>query len=118
MAFEQWSFFLASVGVSLALCLLLMPVARKTGLLDHPAIRKVHREPVPLVGGSAIYLAMVLVVSLATPFAAETLPLIAACGMMLVTGMVDDLRDVRPFIRFIMQILACCSTWTARAILA
>ena len=42
-----------------------------------------HRNPVPLVGGAAIYLAMVLIIILATPYAVETLPLIIACGMML-----------------------------------
>ena len=108
MAYELWPVFLASAGISLVLCLLLMPVARKTGLLDHPAERKVHSDSVPLVGGTAIYLTMILVITLATPYAVETLPLIIACGMMLVVGMIDDLRELSPFIRFVIQILACC----------
>lgn len=108
MAYEQWPFLLESAGVSLLLCLLLMPVARKTGLLDHPAERKVHRDPVPLVGGAAIYLAMILMIILATPYAVETLPLMIACGMMLVVGMIDDVRELSAFIRFVIQILACC----------
>ena len=71
--------------MNMLLCLLLVPVARKTGLLDHPAERKVHRDPVPLVGGTAIYLSMIQVIILATPYAAETLPLLVACGLMLFT---------------------------------
>ncbi len=71
MAYEQWPVLLASAGISLVLCLLLMPVARKTGLLDHPAERKVHSHSVPLVGGTAIYLSMILVITLATPYAVE-----------------------------------------------
>ena len=108
MAYELWTVLLASVGISLVLCLLLIPVARKTGLLDHPAERKVHSDSVPLVGGTAILLSMILVITLATPYAVETLPLMVACGMMLIVGMIDDLRELSPFIRFVIQILACC----------
>ena len=108
MAFEAWPALLASTGISLLLCLLLSPVARKISLLDHPSERKVHQDPVPLVGGAAIYITTVLVITLATPYWFETLPLLIACGMMLVTGMIDDVRELSPFIRFVIQILACC----------
>ena len=90
------------------LCLLLTPLARIIGLLDHPSERKVHSNPVPLVGGAAIYITMVLVFTLATPYGIETLPLLIACGMMLVTGMIDDVWELSAFIRFVIQILACC----------
>jgi len=108
MGFEPWPVLLASAGISLLLCLILTPLARKIGLLDHPSERKVHQESVPLVGGIAIYLAMVLVIVLVTPFGFEALPILIACGMMLATGMVDDLRELSPLLRFIIQILACC----------
>ncbi len=108
MFFEVWPILLASIGGALLLCLVLMPVARKASLLDHPSERKVHRNPVPLVGGTAIYITLLLVLSLATPYGSEALPLLVACGLMLITGMIDDLRDLSPFIRFVIQILACC----------
>ena len=108
MLFEAWSTLLASAGISLLLCLLLRPVAAKIGLLDHPAERKVHRKPVPLVGGAAIFVTLVLVVLFATPYQSEALPLLAACGLMLVTGMVDDVMELSPITRFLIQIIACC----------
>ena len=108
MTFEIWQVLAASALGALLLCLLLSPLARKIGLLDHPSQRKAHRDPVPLVGGSAIYLSMFLIIPLATPYGFEALPLLIACGMMLVTGMIDDLRELSPFIRFVIQILACC----------
>ena len=49
MLFEAWHTLLASAGISLLLCLLLTPLARKIGLLDHPSERKVHDNSVPLV---------------------------------------------------------------------
>ncbi|MYF79137.1 MAG: undecaprenyl/decaprenyl-phosphate alpha-N-acetylglucosaminyl 1-phosphate transferase, partial [Chloroflexi bacterium] len=29
------------------------------GILDHPSARKIHRAPVPLMGGAAIYVAFI-----------------------------------------------------------
>ena len=108
MAFELWQTLLASAGITSMLCLMLMPVARKTGLLDQPSDRKVHSRPVPLVGGAAIYLAMLFTVVVATPNVVDTLPLLIAGGMMLITGMIDDRRELSPLFRFIVQIVACC----------
>jgi UDP-GlcNAc:undecaprenyl-phosphate GlcNAc-1-phosphate transferase len=108
MGFEYWQLPLASAGISLLLCLLLSPVARRTGLLDHPSERKVHSNTVPLVGGAAIFLAMSGVIMAATPYGLEALPLFAACAMMLIIGMIDDVRELSAFIRFVFQILACC----------
>ena len=108
MVVEPWSYLLATAGISLVLCLLLIPVANRTGLLDHPSSRKVHSKPVPLVGGVAIYLAMVLAIILFTPFSKQALPLILACGFMVAIGMIDDRKELSPIIRFVAQILACC----------
>jgi len=107
MTLEPWVILSITAGLSLALCLILMPVAQYIGLLDKPSERKVHRKPIPLVGGLAVFLAMVAAITLATPYGRQALPLLLACGLMLVTGMRDDLRELSPRIRFILQILAC-----------
>jgi UDP-GlcNAc:undecaprenyl-phosphate GlcNAc-1-phosphate transferase len=108
MAFESLTILLATAGISMVLCIILTPVAQYIGLIDHPSDRKVHLTPTPLVGGTAIFIALVMAISLATPYTAEALPLLIACGLMLITGMLDDLRELSPRTRFIMQILACC----------
>jgi UDP-GlcNAc:undecaprenyl-phosphate GlcNAc-1-phosphate transferase len=41
--------------VTLGLTPLMRRLALRTGLLDHPAARKIHRQPTPLLGGLAIY---------------------------------------------------------------
>lgn len=51
---------------------------------------------------------MLFVVMVATPCFVDTLPLLIACGMMLITGMIDDRRELSPLFRFIVQIVACC----------
>ena len=107
MATESWIISLTTAGLSLVLCLLLAPLAHKTGLLDHPSERKIHGSSVPLVGGLAIFIAWTTAIFLATPYATLALPLLLACGLMLFTGMLDDLRNLSPHTRFGLQILAC-----------
>jgi UDP-GlcNAc:undecaprenyl-phosphate GlcNAc-1-phosphate transferase len=109
MTFDSLTILLATTaGISTLLCVVLTPVARRIGLIDHPSDRKVHCTPTPLVGGTAVFIALVMAISLATPYASEALPLLAACGLMLITGMLDDLHELSPLTRFIIQILACC----------
>jgi len=108
MGFEVLTILLATAGISLVLCILLTPVAQRLGLLDHPSDRKVHQTSTPLVGGLAIFIALVLAVTLTTSYTSEALTLLAACGLMLVTGILDDLHELSPRTRFFIQILACC----------
>ena len=108
MVLEPWVMLPATAGLSLVLCLLLTPIAHRFDLLDHPNYRKVHQSSIPLVGGFAIFIALTIAVFLATPYGPEALPLMLACALMLLTGVLDDLHELSAKIRFMMQILACC----------
>ncbi|MFM1919214.1 MAG: hypothetical protein RLZZ303_848, partial [Candidatus Hydrogenedentota bacterium] len=46
--------FLATCGLSFLGTLAMRRVALRLGVLDQPGERKVHQEPVPLLGGVAI----------------------------------------------------------------
>ena len=108
MATELWLILLATASISMVLCFVLTPLAKRVGLLDHPSDRKVHRSATPLVGGIAAFIALTMAVILSTPYSVESLPLLAACGLMLITGIFDDLHELSPKTRFIIQIIACC----------
>ena len=54
---------LAAFVLSVALCGLVRAVAPRVGLVDRPGGRKAHHRPTPLGGGVAIWLTMVLVLS-------------------------------------------------------
>lgn len=107
MAIETWTVLMATAALSLVLCQALTPIARRVGLLDQPSARKVHRKPVPMVGGTAVFLTLVAAVVLTTSYGLQALPLLIACGLMLITGMLDDLYKLSPITRFILQIAAC-----------
>lgn len=94
--------FLLSSGLIALLC----KPARSLGWVDQPAPRKHHREPVPLIGGIAMCAAICLSVLL-LPQKPHAWPVLLA-GLMLMTviGVYDDLRSLKPSIRFLFQISA------------
>ena len=63
MALIALTGFLLSLVFSLALTRLAIAVAPRLGLVDHPGERKVHQRVTPLGGGVAIYLAVMLTMS-------------------------------------------------------
>lgn len=108
-------FYQASLGflVTAALLWLLAKVAPRLGLVDKPSGRKQHSEPTPLVGGLAIYGALMtaaalwwlgvdwgLTPSLAQENASFVLGVFALASTILVTvGALDDRFNLGVFLR-------------------
>ena len=93
-------------GVAALLVPLLNKPAARIGLLDHPNHRKQHEAPTPLTGGLALALGAVAAFLVAfggqwQPF--WTLPLGAA--VLLVVGLIDDIRPISATLRFLVQIV-------------
>ncbi len=92
-----------SVFLTLVLVLLFRPVAYKIGLVDAPDHRKHHEGSVPLVGGIAIFCGFLFsVLTLNIPLSSWK-PLFAAAALMLIVGVLDDIREIRVLDRFIAQ---------------
>ena len=95
--------------VSITLMFVLRPIALRIGLVDMPGGRKTHSGEVPVIGGLAMFSAL-LVASLAgvieTGLAA---PLLAASGLMVLVGMLDDLFDLPPNVRLLAHIAAAAT---------
>ena len=70
--------------------LLLIPVASKAGLVDHPNQRKVHDSATPVIGGLAIFIVLVAVVYTSLPTSRFVIALGVGALLMTVTGIVDD----------------------------
>jgi UDP-GlcNAc:undecaprenyl-phosphate GlcNAc-1-phosphate transferase len=98
---------LIAMLVTIGLCLGLIPLARKVGLVDHPGERKVHEAPTPLTGGPALLITsglMLLFLSQGNTFVQG----LAMGGLlMFVVGMVDDYRPLSAAVRFLVQVVAC-----------
>lgn len=106
-------------AIAFIISILLVPRARQLALrwqfVDMPNSRKVHKEPLPLLGGLAIVAGFLISSLVMTRHAGPIPPVyrgIAVGTLMLYAiGMVDDFyktrkRDFSPLIRLIVQILA------------
>jgi len=101
-------FFSLLVAFSVTLILLqgLRHMAVRIGLLDHPSERKVHAGKVPLIGGLSMFIGFSLA-ALTLDFALTPLRAFFAAGALLVmVGVLDDLRELSSRSRFAAQILA------------
>ncbi len=76
-------------------------LARRAGLTDHPSARKVHTEPVPLLGGAAIYGAVMVALLLFSNrhFVVQPAGILIGATLMSFLGLVDDRRPVRPLLK-------------------
>ena len=94
---------LLAFGLCVGLIALLIRPARAWGWVDRPTTRKHHRAPVPLVGGVAMCVAYGLSV-LALPVQPDSYQeLLVAMILLTLLGLYDDLRAIRPAIRFVFQ---------------
>jgi UDP-GlcNAc:undecaprenyl-phosphate GlcNAc-1-phosphate transferase len=93
------------VFVSILIPMLCRP-AERLGLLDLPDERKIHGEPVPMIGGIAMFIAfcagLLLIPDPLRPYAS----LVIGMGILLATGLVDDALDITPASKLIMQLVA------------
>jgi UDP-GlcNAc:undecaprenyl-phosphate GlcNAc-1-phosphate transferase len=96
--------------VALAVVVLLTPavggMARLLGVVDTPGGRRVNRNPVPRLGGLALFLG-ILVPSLAfLPFDRETRGILLGAAVAVTVGAIDDFHGLRWFEKLAGQVLA------------
>ena len=75
------------------------------GLVDRPGGHKTHKGEIPLIGGIAMYLGVAASVLLFKPLNAW-LPFLAAGGLLLLIGALDDYRELRVSFRILTQLVA------------
>ena len=81
----------------------------KYHLLDKPDQRKVHKTPIPTLGGIGFFIGFMVVYTLFMfllgNFDAMNLSLVFALIVLFVTGIFDDLKDLRASRKFLIQII-------------
>ena len=85
-------------------------LARKWRLLDNPKHRRhpahTHRGTVPRAGGLALFAGIAVATLLYLPATKLIAGIIGAMLLLTITGLVDDKRDVNPYVRLCLGILA------------
>jgi len=92
--------------ITAALLPALIPLARRSGLLDRPGGRRKHDAPVPAIGGLAIFLGLTATTGLFLPPTPQMLGLASAVVIIVGAGVADDLFRLRWPYRLSAQVLA------------
>lgn len=83
-------------------------IAREKGITDNPDRRKLQREPIPVLGGVAVFFGIVMGLGLSGRLLSgeEVAAVIALLTLMLYTGTMDDIVGLTPRFRFGVEFIA------------
>ena len=86
----------------------ILAIAKEKNLVDNPNARKLQKRPVPVMGGIAVFFGVICGTLFATCICDcdAVLPIILAMSMMLYVGAIDDIIDLTPRNRLIIEVLA------------
>lgn len=97
-------------AIALLLSLIITPgvikLAFKVGAIDKPNSRKVHARVMPRLGGLAIFGAFALPTMVALDFNRQFIGLLLGGMVILVLGVMDDLKDISPKVKLAGQLVA------------
>lgn len=103
----RWSyFFLIAFLASIIAVPVSVLLAEKTGAIDLPDERRVHKFAIPRLGGFAVWLAFFLAILRSMDFSRGTLGIIIGSSIIYFLGALDDMRRLSAFSRLLFQFLA------------
>ena len=83
-------------------------LAIKIGAVDKPNARKVHTRIMPRMGGLAIYVSFFVVLFLSHSMTQELLGLFLGGTVLIIVGIIDDMKDIPAKVKLCGQIVAAC----------
>jgi UDP-GlcNAc:undecaprenyl-phosphate GlcNAc-1-phosphate transferase len=98
--------FIVGMIVTMAWLPLLVRLANRWLIIDHPGVRKVHSAPVPRVGGIAMALGVLIAALVTMHLQRSDIWFLAAAGVLITFGVVDDRFDLDYRVKLIGQLLA------------
>lgn len=98
--------FIFSTLLSLLLTPIIRQIAIKIGAVDIPKDdRRVHKEPMPLMGGLAIYISVIIAFLIFLPLDKTLASIIIGGTIIVIGGVIDDMRELSPKAKFLFQII-------------
>ena len=105
--------FVIAEGVALLITPGVILLAAKTGAMDAPDARKVHKKPIPRIGGIGIYapfmVAMLSVLSfddVTAEVKTEIIGLMVGGSLIVLVGVIDDYKNLPAKVKLVGQIIA------------
>lgn len=81
-------------------------IANHVGALDYPNERKVHKKPMPLLGGLMMFFGFLFGYIFFAPQNTQMLSILIAGFIVILTGMIDDIKPLKAREKLIGQIIA------------
>ena len=98
---------LCAFAVSFLMCPLVKSFAYKIGAIDVPKDnRRMHKKPVPRLGGLAIFLGFMVSMLLFVKVDHQMQGILLGASIIVVLGVVDDMSPLRAYFKFCVQIFA------------
>ena len=99
--------FIISFVVVILLHPMLVKLALKKDIVDKPNARRLNRTPIPVLGGIGVFAGFVTsLLFCATSHSIEISYIgLIAVGIMLIVGLIDDIKDLMPKTKFMAQII-------------
>lgn len=104
--------YLLPLVVSFIISLIATPIMRKiafkTGAVDVPKDnRRMHKKPIPYLGGVAIYIAVVVGILVFMPLKnTATVAILIGGTIIMISGLIDDFMDLSPKAKLLFQVIA------------
>ena len=99
------------IGVAFIMTTLVYPYvlafARRHNIVDNPSARKLQRVPVPVMGGTSVYIGMLVAVIVGLIIApnVRVIKIMSLLTVMYAIGVWDDVKDVSAALRFLLELL-------------
>lgn len=100
------SAFVEALVISFVLTPIVRAAALRAGLVYMPNARTVHTQPMPVLGGVAIFVAFVATVLHRAGLGQDLLGLFLGLAIIFVVGVRDDIRELAPLPKFLGQAAA------------
>ena len=107
--------FTIAVAVALVITPGVILLAAKTGAMDAPDARKVHKKPIPRIGGIGIYAAFMVAILAVMGFTEltddvfhELVGLLVSGTLIVIVGIIDDYKNLPAKVKLVGQIIAAC----------
>ena len=90
--------------------LILVPIAKRIavhiGAIDMPGERKIHKVPIPRMGGFAIFMSFLLGYILYGEATTQMLSILIGSFIIFLVGLFDDIKPVKAKYKFLVQLIA------------
>ena len=103
----RWLYILLlSSSLSFIMTPLIRYIAEKRQILDYPDDRKIHHKNTPLLGGAAVYIAIIGSICSNSIYTMPLIAILIGGSLIFLISVIDDIGEVSAGLKLIIQILA------------